>query len=273
MVGKQLIRSPLGILALAAISFAFTSIAWGQGPPVPPKLPDGSDIFDESGTVLAVMPGVVQVLTETKGTWLVQVMPGKSLVKITGSAEPTFLHGGIFVKFSGEIDDKGVLKEEVKELEIFTPMGKSSSGVFASGADEKAKPINKLAAGTYDIRGKVASYKDGEIVVVAGKKISGKVASDAKIAVNMQDFSFVQEHDTVKAKGFTYKNFGPDIQTSRPGKAVGTEVQISLAKTLTEPPRKGPVKPTKQPKIKPSEAPPAGDDDPFGFKKAGGEKK
>lgn len=270
---KSLMRRKFQIAWVALLSLGISKVTLAQAPPIPPKLPEGADLFEEEGTVMGVMPNLVQVLTKDKGAWWVQVAPGKSVVKISGTAEPTFLHGGVFVKFSGEINEKGVLQSEVKEMEIVTPTGKASSGVYPSGADEKAKPVNKLEPGTYEIRGRVASFKDGEIQVVAGKKITGKVASDAKIAINMQDFSFVQENDVVKAKGFTYKQFGPDVQTNRPGKAIGTEVEITLANPLTTAPKKGPTKPTKQAKGKSGDAPAVDASDPFGFNKAGGEKK
>ncbi len=272
MVGKQPIRSLLGIFALALVTSEWSSAVFGQGQPIPARLPPDASFFEEDGTVLGVMPNLVQVITPTAGTWWVQVVPGKTQIKITGMAEPTFLHGGIFVKFSGEIDAKGMMLSEVKEMEIFTPTGKNSSGVFSSGADEKAKPINKFEAGTYDIRGRVASYKDGQIQVVAGKKITGKVAGDAKIAINVQDISFVQKDDIVKARGYTYKQFAPDISTNRQGKAMGTEIEITLVNRLTAPPQKGPARPAKQPKGKPTDAPAENKSDPFGFN-GGTEKK
>lgn len=252
----------LGSGALVASS----ALAQGQG-----WIPPDAQVYENEGTVMGVVPGGIQMLTERDSAWLIQVVPRQSQVKVTGTAEPGFLRSGLFVKFSGEIDAKGVLQGEVKEMEIVTPAGKNSMGVFASGSDENAKPIAKLEPGTYDIRGKVALYKDGDITIVAGKKITGKVASDAKISVNVQDYSFAQKDDTIKVKGYYYERMRPSPQEGRPGQAMGKEIEIALAKPLSAPVRKGPAKPVRPGKGKPADETPAvNTDDPFNL---GGEKK
>lgn len=247
---------------LAVSAFAQDGQGW---------LPQGAEMYENEGTVMGIVPGGIQMLTERDSAWLIQVVPRQSQVKVTGTAEPGFLRSGLFIKFSGEIDAKGVLQGEIKEMEIVTPAGKNSMGVFASGSDDTAKPISKLEPGTYDIRGKVGLYKDGELTVVAGKKITGKVAADAKIAVNVQDYSFAQKDDTIKVKGFYYARMRPSPQEGRPGQAMGKEIEITLAKPLSAPVKKGPTKPVRPGRGKPVEETPAvNNDDPFNL---GGEKK
>lgn len=232
-------------------------------------LPPDAQMFEHEGTVVGVMPGGVQMLTERDSAWVVQVLPRGTQVKVTGTAEPAFLRNGLYVKFSGDLDAKGVVQGEIKTLEIATPTGKTPVGIFAIGAEENAKPVSKLEAGAYEIRGKVALYKDGELQVVAGKKITGKVASDAKISVNVQDISFAQKEDTVKVKGYYFDRFKPDPNQFRPGTAVGKEIEITILKPLTAVAKKGPTKPTRPPKGKPpTDAPVGTDDDPFGLNKA-----
>jgi hypothetical protein len=232
----------------------------------PPNGPN-AQAFEQEGRVMGVIPGGIQLLTERNVPWLVQVDPRRTAVKVTGTAEPGFLQPGIFVKFTGTIDEKGALSEELKELEIYTPAGKGGMGTFPSGAGENAKPVPKLTAGTYDFRGKVVVYRDGEITVVAGKKITGRVASDAKVAVNVADLRFAQLDDAVKVRGWERT---PSRGPQQPGTAIGTEVEIALSKPLAAMPKKGAGRPARPGKNNPPEDPAVSVDDPFNL---GGNKK
>ena len=271
---------------IAALAASGTlSSAYGQG-----WLPADATMFDKVGTVAgAPRLNVIPMITKNKAKWLIQVMWGQSQVKVTGTAAATYLHAGLFVKFTGEIDAAGALKNELKELEIFTPASKNSIGVFPSGADANTKPIGKVVAGTYEFRGKVIGYQNGELQVAAGKKITVKVASDAKIAVNVQDFSLAGEDDALAVKGWFYKGSSP--AKGKPGQALGKMIEITLSKPLTTAPQKGPVKPLatklapkpklplepKEPDDKPpvvasEPSAPAVVPDPFGFDKEDGKK-
>ena len=268
-------------LAVLTASGTLSSVH-GQG-----WLPADATMFDKVGTVAGTpRQNVIPMITKHKAKWLIQVVPGQSQVKVTGIAAPAYLHAGLFVKFTGEIDDSGTLKNELKELEILTPTGKNSTGVFPGGADANTKPVGKVVAGTYEFRGKVIGYQNGELQVVANKKITGKVASDAKIAVNVQDFSLAGEDDALAVKGWFYKGYEPSPSKGKVGQALGKMIEITLSKPLTAAPQKGPLKPlpTKlapKPKLplepkEPADKPPAIAEepsapavvpDPFGFDK------
>lgn len=252
------------VLLGAAIALISVTSAGAQAPP-------NAQAFEEEGKVAGVAPGGLQLLTDQNQPWLVQIVPLKTAVKITGTAEPGYLRPGVCVKFAAAVDAKGNLTEELKELEIYTPSGKVKFGTFPTGSDENAKPIGKLTDGTYDFRGKVVVYRDGELTVVAGKKITGKVAPDAKIAVNVSDLSFAQPDDEVRVRGWERSRpNGP-----QPGIAIGSEVEIALSKPLAGVPQKGGNRPAKPGKNKEPEAPAVNVDDPFnlgGGKKAGEKK-
>jgi hypothetical protein len=178
----------------------------------------------------------------------VQVVPLQCDVQVTGTADRSFLQPGLFVKFSGEMDAKGVLQDELKELEIFTPKGKNVTGIFPPGSDATVKPLNRFEPGKYDFRGRVMSYKDGELVVVASKKITSKVAMGAEIKVNVQDLSFASVNDELKIRGWNYERNIP--KQGRPGQAVAKVIEVTLAKPLRALPPKVPTKVGRLPKGK-----------------------
>lgn len=247
----RVLLGSIGLL-LGASSLPAQPIPQGQGPP-------NAQAFEAEGRIMGLAPGGIQMVTERNIPWVVQIIPRRTVVKITGTAEPGFLRPGICVRFSGAVNDKGVLSEELSELEIYTPEGRNSMGTFPSGADENAKPIGKLSEGTYDFRGKVVTYRDGELTVVAGKKITGKVATDAKVNVNVSDLRFTQPDDTIKVIG--WERTPP--QAPQPGTAVGTEVTIELAKPLAAVPQKGSHRTSKSSKKREPEEPGVNLDDPF----------
>lgn len=271
-MSSQFLRGSI-FLSIVAASASF-SFVHAQG-----WMPQNATMFEKSGTVAGVLPNTIQMVTDRKAKWLIQVMPGETQVKVTGTATPGFLHAGLFVRFSAEIDDAGLLKNEIKELEIFTPFGKNSTGVFINAADENAKPVGKIVAGNYEIKGKVISYQKGELQLIAGKKFAAKVASDAKITLNLQDISLAQVDDVLKVKGYYFKGGDPSPSKNRPGQALGKLVEITLSKPLTAAPAKGIVKSpklvpkpktraeAKEPQVAGDPSEPPIEPDPFGLNK------
>jgi hypothetical protein len=248
-----------GMLVIAGVSSKDVD---AQGPG---WMPPNADMFEKDGKIVGTFPHGIQMETTRGAKWVIQVLPQQSQVKITGTADPAFLHPGLHIKFSGDIDDKGVLQSELKELEIFSPAGKNNIGIFPTGSDEKSKPVPRPGAGSYDIRGRVLVYRDGEIVIVAGKKLTGKVAAEAEIAVNVQDLSFAQPEDELTVKGWTTRSMGPNYQKKLPGTAVGREIEIKLSKRLVAAPTKARQRGGKVAKGKQPQNDPVNADDPFGL--------
>ena len=153
---------------------------------------------------------------------------------MTGEADREFLRSGsLYVQFSGEIDAKGNLKDEADEIEIFSPEGKSSLGVFTA-ADGNAPPkaVRGNAAGKFLIKGRLASYRDGQMIVTAGsRRITGTVADDVTVTLNLDDTSLAETGDTVKAKASYYDE--TRATPNRPGNALAEAITITLAKPLT----------------------------------------
>ena len=203
--------------------------------------------LEETGTVKEVDGPRFHMITTKTDAWWIQIVPGTKL-HVTGTAEVGYLRQGLTVRFAGEFDKKGALQGDIKEIEVFTPQGKNGLGIFLdSGAD---KPVRSAAAGAiYDIRGKIASMKDNEFTLNAGgKKLSGKLADDATVTVNVEDIKDVHDGDSVKIKGSYLDQYKPTF--SAPGQATGEEVDIKLSKPLTGSKKKAPAKAAKAPKEK-----------------------
>ncbi|MBI3836456.1 MAG: hypothetical protein HY288_00805 [Planctomycetia bacterium] len=226
--------------------------AWGVGPAARAQFeaPPNSVAFEDSGTLEAVQPGVLQFRDSKSEAWLLELI-GTTKVTVEGEAESECLRPGLYVQLTGQIDKKGALAKEVDEIEIFSAQGKSSLGLFTEAETEPgAKPVRKAGAGTYRIKGKLASYKDGELVIMAlDRKITGSTGADLKIKLNLDDPALGQAGDEVKVKAWYYDPYRPNPALNRPGKARAEEVTITLAKPLAHSGKKSrpPVKSAKPP--------------------------
>ena len=118
-----------------------------------PQPAEDAKKMDETGTLEGVAAGKLQIKNAKAEVWNVS-LANNAKVMVSGTAEADFLKAGLTVKFSADLDEKGAFKgEDVSEIEIFTPQGKTSLGLFPQGSDSDAKPLKKIEAGSYDIRG------------------------------------------------------------------------------------------------------------------------
>ncbi len=237
------------IFAAGLVGFA----AWTIGPAARAQFeaPPNSLAFEDSGTLEAVESDVVQFRDSKSEAWLLKLVP-ETKVTVVGEAESECLRPGRFVQLTGQIDKKGTLTKEVDEIEIFSAQGKSSLGLFPEAESEPAsKPMLKAGAGTYRIKGKLASFnKQGELVIMAGnRKITGSVGADLKVTLNLDDPTLGQVGDKVEVKAWYYDPNRPNPAMNQPGKALAEEVTITLAKPLAHSGKKArpPVKTGKPP--------------------------
>ena len=194
--------------------------------------PPGAEALAATGKIEAVSDDGVRVKVSDTDTWLVQIRPGETKLEVSGTAEPGYLRNGMHVRLSGEIDGKGNLQSEIESLAVFTPQGKNALGLF----DEKdtsstAKPVKKFAPGSYQIRAKVLSIKDKDLVLLAGgKKIYGTLAAEPEVKVVAEDLAMVQEGDEATIAGWYLP--ATKAAAQKPGQAVAEELTITLAKPL-----------------------------------------
>ena len=210
--------------------------------------------LDEKGTVKGVVDGKIQFEADKGGIWWIQ-LSGDTKLRVEGTAETSYLRGGLAVRFTGEFDKKGALSEEIKEIEIFTPQGKNGLGLFPDA--DSTKPVRNAPAGSYDIRGKVKSFKDNDLVVSAGNKtISGKVIEGLTIKINVEDVKDVAEGDKAMVKATYFDTPQQPYGAANPRVAAGNEVEVTLAKPLTGVKKKV-TKPPKEKKEKKEKKTPA----------------
>jgi len=209
-------------------AWAFESAARAQFEP-----PANSLAFEDSGTLEDVQSGYLQFRDSKGDAWLLQLVDATK-VTVEGEAENDCLRPGVYVQLTAEIDKRGALVKEVDELELFSAQGKSSLGLFSEAeSDAAAKPVLKAGAGTYRIKGKLASIKDGELVIVVGnRKITGNVGADLKVSVDLDDPTLGQAGDKVDVKAWYYDPSRPNPALNRAGKALAPAVTITLAKPL-----------------------------------------
>jgi hypothetical protein len=215
-----------GLVGFAAWAGGATARAQFEAPP-------NSLAFEDSGTLEAVEPDVLRFRDSKSEAWLLKLVP-ETIITVLGEAESECLRPGVYVQLIGQIDKKGTLAKEVSELEILSAQGKSSLGLFPEAeAEGSSKPVRNAGAGTYRIKGKLVSYKDGELVIMAGnRKISGNVADDLTTKVNLDDPTLGQKDDKVEVKAWYTDPSKPNPALNRPGIALAQEVTITLSKPL-----------------------------------------
>ena len=226
--------------ALGAVVVALTAaVAWGQQPQIPNPT---QLVLDAKGVIQSVSPHSISMNASEKGDWVITIGP-ETQITVAGSAEPEYLGPGMTVKFSGELGKKFNLTKELDAVEIFDPPAKGGMGAFDSGSED-AKIVRVPAEGTtYEFRGRVASFKEGELIVSIGgnKKIIAKTAQSLNVTVNLHDPTIAQEGDSINASGWYSDQQRPNLTNMTPGEAVGNIVSITLAKPLASTKKVRPV--------------------------------
>lgn len=189
--------------------------------------PPGTEALTASGKVEHASEEGVQVKVSDTDTWFVQVRPGETKIEVTGAAEPAYIRFGLHVRLAGEIDAKGNLQSEIKEIEIFTPQNKNSLGLF----DSTKKLVKKPGPGSYEIRAKVVTLKEHDLVLLAGgKKIFGTLSGEAEVKVLSEDLGLAQPGDEVKFTGWYYP--AGKAAAQKPGQAMADGISVTLSKPL-----------------------------------------
>jgi hypothetical protein len=179
------------------------------------------------GTFRGGFSGGFAFASDSNETWKVKLPPKASEISFSANAEPSFLRPGMKVTFSAVINKKGVAKEPVSALTVFTPQEPKDIGVWPEGAGESApNPLENLfspkeikqepkAKGKKPViedqvcrvGGTLKSFKGDRLVVVAGRmEVKCQLTENAKIRVATSDLSFVQLGDKVEVEGWYYAN-------------------------------------------------------------------
>jgi hypothetical protein len=205
--------------------------------------------FAAEGTLRAVMPGRIQMVTDSTQNWLVLIGP-KAAIHVTGTAEPDFLKAGMFIRFTAEVDRRGQAKGELKQLTIFTPSAQEFPGIWPEGqepAGDKRQegkrrfgsgiadhpPAGELSASdVYTVAGRITKCRKGRLTVDTGRAaVQAQVAQDAKIDVDFADYRVAKPGDRISiTRGKMF--------AGRIGFAQAQELTIRLSEPLALPKKK-----------------------------------
>lgn len=183
-------------------------------------------VLQTTGTVDAVVPGYIRIITAQNQTIVLQVLP-TAKCQLTGNAKPDALTPGFYVRFLAEVNKRrGTVDEKITSMTIFTPsitrqpgadedlgMGTTFGprpGAEIAKAEGKAKPAfgakaaadaAKAAVGAgakgaggqvFDIRGQITSVSNGKVKIHVPtmhfrQLLTVEVAEDANIEVELDD--------------------------------------------------------------------------------------
>jgi hypothetical protein len=219
-------------LLLAAGVFGLALGPAGAHAQVEFPVPRNSLALEETGTLEGMQGNLVKFRDSKKDTWLLQVLP-QTTVSVEGEADADYLRRGMTIELTGTVNEDSTLAEPVGEIEVLSSKGRPSLGFFSADDDKDTRPVRNPEAGKYRIRGKLASYKDGELLVAVGRlKITGKTGQEVKVKLTLDDARNAKFGDTVKVKAWYYDQTKPNPALNLPGKALAETLSI----TLSEPP-------------------------------------
>jgi hypothetical protein len=223
--------------------------AWGWRPYRPPQ-PKFQDVT-VTGTLAAVKAGEFSVVADAKGggkSWEVFTDPNTTY-HATGTALADFLHPRLTVQFAADMDSSGFVQDKVGELTIVSATPDHVAGVFpgegatANSSPAKAAGKAKGKAAAADgptgfgnsakakVVGKVTAYKDGRLVVQAGKrKVEVDLTEEPLIHVDLAEGTFASAGDKVVVHGKQVKGEQGICEAQR--------VEITFSQPLTNPKKK-----------------------------------
>ncbi|MBC8353609.1 MAG: hypothetical protein H8E66_16540 [Planctomycetes bacterium] len=199
-------------------------------------IPIPMDKISSAGKIKAVQNGVVHVVNIGGDQWLLAIDKDAEEVVLRGKATAQWLRPGMAVRFQGDFfknksgQPQGEAKEPIKELKVFTPREDSKIGIkeeakrgsFLSGGSKSDSP---LETAPFSVVGVLAKLKGGRMTIAVGKtQIQAKLASDAKIDVDLAEPRFAREGDEIEFEGWHYVGQKERIHA--------TKVWITLAKPL-----------------------------------------
>ncbi len=243
-------------LALLLAFGGFASAACAQdiyGPRPGAKQDIPKEQIQASGTIKGIRGGVLYVVTEDGGQWVVNIDPNSRRLGFAGSADAQWLRPGMFVEFNATVNAKGESTTPISIATVLTPTKENPPGISseAGGSSDELFGVkeekDKAKEETVKVRvvGQITGMKDN-LAIVNGVTATLKVAfaPDAKIAVEVPGadaLQLVRAGDKVEFSGWYIQN--------NKGQAWANEVHVRGSETLTgkKPGPKTPVaKPTKE---------------------------
>lgn len=217
-----------------------------QGRQTNRQQPSGPPV-ETAGTIEAVMPGYIKMMTPTNQVWIIQV-EANAKVSVTGKAKPDFLQSGMVVSLSGEVDKRrSVIEEKIAKLTLITPSdlkpmgayaaggggGGLQGGIPAAGASPTGGAGNAAATERFDIVGTYMGVnKKGKASIMVPNNppfrpnLTVELAEQVEIDIDLESpkaYTIARKGDSVEIRG----------KQVAPTGAVANEVKIALVEPLT----------------------------------------
>ena len=209
-----------------------------------------------SGTIKAVYPGLLQIVTGDGQQWRIGVGARPLNISFTGAADKSWLRPGMFVQFTGSFNKRGQAQSPIQEVKAFTPREGFRIGVFPAaepsgqletpqGGEKPAKP----AAASYEVAGRLTSCRKGWLRVATGQAtVIAELAEDVRVSFDIADCRAAQAGDTIEVSAWYYR-----FQKGM-GVAYATNLKIAAAQPLTGAAARGDREASKTAEKEPSDA-------------------
>ena len=212
-----------------------------------------------AGTIKGPAMGGMEVVAGGGERYVVHLEPQAQQIEYVGSAELSWLHPGLLVRFSAIVDKRGRLTEPVSHFDVITMRdgyqlgmvtGRPGTVTTTRGAvcfrtrsrkNPRSRPRRRRLPNrcTVTIIGRLGEVKNGKFQVsVPGKTLKGEIAEDAKVSVDYGNLSLVRPGDKIDFQGWSpvgMKQFvyASSITVTATEKLVGESKKKPRAKTRT----------------------------------------
>lgn len=199
-----------------------------RNPIVPPA---NRETVRATAKIKAINGAILLLAGDEDQQWLVMAPERPDAYRLVGTALPQWLKPGMFVRFGGKIDRKGVVQEPISSLTVYSPRlatrpGEQGEplGVFPEAGLEAgnlfgdAGPANgaKPETQSYQVAGRLSAVRDGKVFVSAGPAVvKGELAEKVEIAVDVTGLRWLQVGDEVEFDGWAYPQRKTHVMANR----------------------------------------------------------
>ena len=149
----------------------------------------GQGRASRGGTLVTTAANLITISSEGK-VIVLKFKADQNVVTVTGKLMPEQLQAGMIVRFTGTLKGSRI-DGEVSEVKVYTTADGYQSGILQDSPDQPAT-----------VTGTLQSFKNATLTVNAGrKKITGKLAEGAAIALETRDYSLAQRGNAVTFEG------------------------------------------------------------------------
>lgn len=172
-----------------------------------------------AGTIKGPAGAGMEVQTDGGDRYLVQVEQQSQQIEYLGSAEHSWLHPGLIVRFTAIVDKRGKIQEPISQIDAITMRDGYVLGVVidnptnnndGAGLFQDPKPEKPAKKPTVPdnvpatIIGRLTEFKNGKFQVqIPGKMIKGELAEGAKISIDYGNLSLVKPGDKIDFQGWS----------------------------------------------------------------------